>query len=131
MIQFSSKQKTPEGNYERMKGDDQLIKRAFKAFNALKTPPYYRQTALFTLTKNLLTHKQRYIIENNKTPNLYEYLKLCQVCLEEEDSILYRMYECPHVKFMAEVITHTIQAHYNIYITKNTKNYSPRDLVLF
>ena len=56
---------TNSQNKERMKVDDQLIKRTFKACNPLKTPPYYKQTALFTLTKNFLTDKQQYLIENN------------------------------------------------------------------
>ena len=76
-IHFSTKTMNPKGILKESEGDDRLIKRAFKACNALKTPPYYRQTALFTITKNFLTDKQRYIIENSKTPNLREYLKLC------------------------------------------------------
>ena len=51
-------------------------------------------------------------------------MKLCRVCLEEEDSILHRMYECPPVKYMADVVTHALQAHYDITITKNTKKHS-------
>ena len=105
IIQFSSKKETTEGNYERTEGDDKLIKRAFKAYNALRIPPYYRQTALFTLTKNFLTDKQRYMIESNNDPNIRDYIKLCSVCLEEEDSVLHRMYECPPVQYMADVVT--------------------------
>ena len=89
-----------------------------------KKRPLEKQKSL-SIT-NVLTI-QRYIIESNKTPNLCEYLKLCRVCLEEEDSVLYRMYECPPVQYMADVVTHAIQAHYNISITKDTKNYSPSD----
>ena len=56
-------------------------------------------------------------------------MKLCRVCLEEEDSILHQMYEFPPVRYMADVVSHDIQAHYNNSITKNTKNYSPSQAV--
>ena len=117
----------PNGAIETIDGDEKLIKRAFKACSALKTPPYYRQTALFTLTKKCLTDKQRYMIEQNKNPEIREYVKLCRVCLEEEDSILHRMYDCPPVQYMTDVITHAIQAHDGIKITKNTMKHSPSD----
>jgi hypothetical protein len=34
--------------------DDGLIKRAFRNWNKLRTPAYYKQTALFVITKNYL-----------------------------------------------------------------------------
>ena len=37
------------------------------------------------------------------------------------------MYKCPPVQYMADVVTHALQAHYNISITKNTKKHSPSD----
>ena len=51
-VHFCTKIIYPNGAIKEIEGDDRLIKRAFKACNALKTPPYYRQTALFTLTTN-------------------------------------------------------------------------------
>jgi len=68
-VLFHTKITHPNGAIEEIDGDEKLIKRAFKACNALKTLPYYRQTALFTLTQNFLTDKQRYIIEKNKKLN--------------------------------------------------------------
>ena len=53
-VLFCTKITHPNGAIEEIDGDDKLIKRAFKACNALKTPLYYRQTALFTLTKKTM-----------------------------------------------------------------------------
>ena len=43
--------------------------------------------------KNYLTDKQKFIIDAKSHPNPPPYLKLCGVCLQQEDSILHRIYE--------------------------------------
>ena len=63
--------------------DDLLIKRAYATWTKLKTPAYYKQTPLFTMTNNYIEekniHKIKDIINNENT----ESIKLCTTCLQE------------------------------------------------
>ena len=53
IINFSSKTRNPKGDYEETEGDDRIIKRAFKACNALKEDPTVLQT-----NSSLYPHKK-------------------------------------------------------------------------
>ena len=45
-LNFRSTKPLKNGDWQETDKDDQLIKRSFMLANGLKTPPYYKQTAL-------------------------------------------------------------------------------------
>ena len=132
-ISFAHFKPTKDGRPQEELTDDGLIKRAFRNWSKLRTPPYYKQTALYVITKNYLEARRIHKI-NNKDEIESSYTKLCNTCLEEEDGILHKMMECPPIRYINDVITNSAERVLGVQISNKESQRKPCDqtrLLLF
>ena len=109
--------------------DDLLIKRAYANWKKIRTPAYYRQTSLFTMTNNYIEEKIIHKINNVANDENTEYIKLCTTCLQEEDGIIHKMSECPPVKYINQTICETVSQFIGINISNKNRQRKPDDQI--
>ena len=104
-----------------------MIKRAYANWKKLRTPAYYRQTALFTMTNNYIEEKIIHKINDLANDENTEYIKLCTTCLQEEDGIIHKMSECPPVNYINQTISDAVSEFTGIRISNRNAQRRPND----
>ena len=97
------------------------IKGAFYNWNKLKNPGVYKQTALYSITKNFMEPRILHKLNDiwNKTET--NYTTLCNTCLKEEDCIMHKLFKCPPIRYLNDDITNSTERLGARNVAKKTK----------